>query len=212
MKSFDIGVKQAWLKEHGKHSLNEEEKYVKCWGVDDYRDDSPAERNIAQILRFLEAVKCQESVIDWGCGTGRASKKLYDAGYVVTMIDIAGNCLDSAVRDSLCDRFQFINHDLTKSIDIESEAGLCVDVMEHLPEDLVDVAIENIISSSKYTFFSIYTDHEAFSYHEDILEELHLCVRKHSWWASRLVNNGAKIEFFKNHGKYALFIVSVDSK
>ena len=74
---------------------------------------------------FLDHAKptAHSTVVDYGCGTGRAGKKLYEAGLDVTLLDFAYNALDKSVK-RLCkdnNRLRFVEHDLTEPTDFPSE-------------------------------------------------------------------------------------------
>ena len=173
---------------------DEEEKYVKCWNVPEYRKYAPGEHFVDM---FLEAAKTSggeipegATIIDYGCGTGRASKKLYEAGFDVTMVDFASNCLDEEIVELAKDnsRLRFVKHDLTKKCDFESDFGFCTDMMEHIPTEQVDLVLSNILLASKSVFFEISTQHDGFGIHPDIDDELHLTVENYHDWAQRLLD------------------------
>ncbi|MCP3681832.1 MAG: class I SAM-dependent methyltransferase [bacterium] len=164
----------------------EAEKYTKMWGYDSYRERSPGMRFLDLALRAL-APKVGESIIDLGCGTGRTSNKLSDMGYKVTALDIASNA---------CTEF---NGDFIESSiwSIPDEAGLfdygvCFDVMEHLPTEMVELSIECIAKHCKTVYFQIanFECHEG----DKIGESLHLTVKGADWWADILKKHFKKVD------------------
>ena len=177
---------------------DEKVKYVKCWGVDDYRKYSPGEGLVDD---FLEAAKPNkgDTVVDWGCGTGRASKRLYEAGLDVTMVDFAHNCLDDEVKALLEsdteDRIRFIEKDLAlDEVEIPSKYGFCTDVMEHIAPEDVDTVLDKIIKNSEHCFFQISTMPDHFGGHPDIAEDgekvhLHLTVWNYQAWLKKFVEH-----------------------
>jgi 2-polyprenyl-3-methyl-5-hydroxy-6-metoxy-1,4-benzoquinol methylase len=95
---------------------DEEMKYAKCWELPAYRNYAPGEHLVDMFLELVGEVEEGTTIIDFGCGTGRASKKLYEAGFDVTMLDFADNCLDPEIAELAKDnsRLRFVKHDLTK--------------------------------------------------------------------------------------------------
>lgn len=188
---------------------DEQKKYIKCWEVDDYRKVAPGERLVDL---FLETADPKEGVtiVDWGCGTGRASKKLYEAGLDVTMVDFAFNCLDDEVKalaeDN--DRMRFMEHDLNKRITLPSQYGFCTDVMEHIPEDEIDAVLDTILDNSRHVFFQISTSHDVMGNHPDIDEELHVSVHDYQYWIERFVGKKVIIHHSNDLPGAAIFYVT----
>ena len=162
----------------------EQQKYQEMWGRDDYRLIAPGEH---EALEFLNQAKPEkgESVIDFGCGTGRGARALQDAGLKVTAVDFADNCLDPDVT------VPFIQADLTQNIPVAAKYGFCTDVMEHLPPESVDLALKNVLNSAAKVFFHIscIEDRVGAAYGET----LHLSVHPYAWWKDALEKNGAKV-------------------
>ena len=77
-----------------------EEVYEKMWAVDGYRNRSPGEELVPYFLEWAGDIPSGSTIIDWGCGTGKASKLLYEQTDLdITMIDFAENCLDDDIRE-----------------------------------------------------------------------------------------------------------------
>lgn len=179
---------------------SEREKYVKVWKNPDYRVASPAERHMPQLVKIF-CPDVGESLIDWGCGTGRASYELWkQLGMDVTMVDIAYNALDQKVVEAArsSSRLRFITHDISESTDLTADYSLCCDVMEHLPPDQVDKTLDNIIGSSEHTLFVIAT------FEEHTQPDLHLSVHGYRWWLRKIcskpviVKQSAEYKYYKD--------------
>jgi SAM-dependent methyltransferase len=179
---MDDGVK---IEVHGKGLLpaiwsvppaSEQEKYSLMWMTDDYRVIAPGEHDVAQ---FLDVVKPDSSVIDFGCGTGRAAMALHEAGLSVLCIDFTDNC-----RDKACMGLEFLQWDLTNPIPAWAEFGFCTDVMEHIPTADVETVIRNIMASARRVFFKI-ARYDDLSGPALIGSPLHLTVQPHEWWLER---------------------------
>ena len=98
---------------------------------------------------FLEVVKPDGLILDFGCGTGRAALALHDAGHDVLLIDFADNC-----RDEEAAGLPFLEWDLTRELLPPRAVRLCCDVMEHIPPESVDTVIRNI-AGRRGCFFQI---------------------------------------------------------
>ena len=172
------------------------DKYRLLWLTDMYRAGSPAEQLIPIILHALEP---DSMVIDFGCGTGRASLELSKRGLPVFLIDFADNC-----RDEEAINLPFLEWDLTHPMPPSAEYGICCDVMEHIPEEDVRKVISNIMQSATKVFFSISTIHDICG--SMIHDDLHVTVKPHEWWREMLQNEGT-IEWEQQRREVSLFVV-----
>lgn len=166
-----------------KEVLDEAAKYEKMWGVSDYRKMSPGEEAAGM---FLDVVKPDGPIIDFGCGTGRGGLRLADNGHAVTLVDFASNCRDEAAK-----YLPFVQWDLTKPLEITAPYGYCTDVMEHVPTDDVETVIRNILDAANTTYFQISTIPDNFG--AVIGQSLHLTVQPHYWWREKFRTMGYKI-------------------
>jgi len=178
--------------------LTEQEKYQYMWQFDCYRDCAPGEH---MVDFFIQTFEPNGLIIDYGCGTGRSSVKLSEKGLNVLLVDFADNC-----RDEEALSLPFLKWDLKNKPPISSEYGYCTDVMEHLPTDLVEIVIRNIMDSSNKVFFQISTvnDHFGDALHTD----LHLTVKPYEWWRSQFISSGYEIEWSDDQDQAALFYVT----
>lgn len=122
--------------------MNEREKYERMWTSDDYRVTSPAEVVFADMQRQLPG---SGVLIDFGCGTGRATQMLQETGrFHVVGVDIAYNALDTALQG----KFPFVVSAIEKLPRglLHADFGVCVDVLEHLPRGELDTALNRIAS------------------------------------------------------------------
>lgn len=158
----------------------ERRKYEKMWTeVPNYRTNSPGEKLVNRFLELAQWEKGDE-LIDCGSGTGRAAKRLSDAGFDVTMLDITETATDPDIK------LPFIQ-DCLWSMD----AGLhfdwvyCTDVLEHIPTEHVDAVLDNLACMTGYgAFMQIALFPDGFG--ARIGQTLHLTVKPAEWWADKI--------------------------
>lgn len=161
--------------------LKEKSKYHLLWSTNAYRAISPGEHLVE---RFNDLIPARSTVIDFGCGTGRAGVALHKKGHKVTLLDFAENCRDAAALS-----LPFFECDLTTPISAKADYGFCTDVMEHIPSEDVNTVIKNIMKAcAKGVFFQISTVPDVGG--KLIGQQLHLSVRPHGWWRSKFERMG----------------------
>lgn len=180
------------------HDLSEKEKYQLMWQFDAYRNVSPGE-HIADF--YLNKFKPEGTIIDFGCGTGRAGIKFNAHGINTLLVDFTDNC-----RDSEAASIPFLQWDLTNKLPIEAVNGFCTDVMEHIPPDDVSTVIANIMNSADKVFFQISTIDDVMG--AAINEPLHLTVKPYEWWRIKFISSGYKVEWSDDQDQAALFYVT----
>jgi len=148
----------------------EKEKYEKTWGDKRYRICSPGELVISDFLRRNPE---RGTLVDFGCGTGRATKLLENEGFFVTGVDIASNALDTDI--------DFVEACLWETPFTAKWAYSC-DVLEHIPPEHVDAVLENMDTDNCY--LHIHLAEDKFGAH--IGEKLHLTIQPHEWWLDKL--------------------------
>lgn len=192
------------------------EVYERCYETKEYRRFSPGETLVPEFWRAAEPYKTQ-TVIDYGCGTGRASLQLARKGLNVTAVDFVDNSLDPEVKEAVGDKLEFLQADLTKPLPEDfptSMYGYCCDVLEHIPEEDVEQFVDNILAHSKHCFFQISCVKDHFGQHEHIKGDeeelqLHLTVHPYSWWLQRFAEKGAVVHMSKDNNSSCIFYVTI---
>lgn len=156
----------------------EQEKYAFIWQGEKYRKRSPGWDGREQAWRELGCQK-GESLIDYGCGTGRATAWFKRRGLAVTGVDIAPNALETDVP--------FVNASLWKLPDTlePHDYGFSCDVLEHLPTERVDQSLAAIAQRTrKATWLRIATRKDK-NGPKLIGRPLHLTVKSAEWWRQK---------------------------
>lgn len=156
----------------------ERDKYHRIWQFDEYRRGSPGEQFLAKTEK-IEADPKVKHVHDYGCGTGRALphlRRLFPNA-CITQFDFAENCRDEGYY---ADRF--VNACLWDMPDVAcAEFGICMDVIEHIPEEYVEDVLESLSKSCKRLLLQGSMVHDNWG-PTLIGEELHLTQRPWEWW------------------------------
>jgi 2-polyprenyl-3-methyl-5-hydroxy-6-metoxy-1,4-benzoquinol methylase len=159
------------------HTIESEKlKYHKAWTLAYDANSSCGVHHVDYFLQILN-IQPNQTVVDVGCGNGIATAKLHDRGLNATGIDF----VDVAWKQNL----PFINACVWELSDITFDYVFCTDVFEHLPEDKVDLAFDNIKRiATKGVYFAIATRPDEAG--KKINETLHLTVKPIEWWLPRL--------------------------
>ena len=160
---------------------SERVKYERVWDDSRYRTQTDG---LPAVFRAFRGMGCKpgETLIDWGCGTGRAAKLFADKGLQVTCFDIAANAMDSSIE------LPFVQGCLWEPPDgLEADYGFCADVLEHIPPDYIEASLSTIYWRSKIAaFIQVDTVRDISGALMEPPEVLHLCVRKKKWWQDQL--------------------------
>jgi len=189
----------------------EQKKYYKAWQVEQYRGYSPGEGLVPVFLDSYNPEDSEDiSIIDYGCGPGRAGLALSEAGLDVLMLDFVPNALDQAVEEQLGDGLRFLQRDLTQPLDVASEWGYCCDVCEHIPEEDIDKVLDNILSSSNSVFFQISNFTESYGDHPAVKEELHMNVQDYWYWLKKFAEHKGVVRRSNRLYGLSIYMVSRD--
>lgn len=165
-------------------------KYEQLWEkCPEYRNFSPAEVLAPSFCKRVSPAK-GERVIDFGCGVGRVAKLFLAHDLNVDLVDFAPNALDREIDlllQMVPERIAFWEASLWELPKELPQAvwGICCDVLEHIPEEMIEAVLEAMASRiQKCLFAGISLGKDRFG--EVIGEELHVTVKSREWWLERL--------------------------
>jgi len=178
-------------------------KYQRMWTeVPGYRTNSPGERLVDTFLSLAQWGKGDE-LIDCGSGTGRAAKKLSEAGLDVTMLDITPDATDPDIN------LPFVEACLWDMPDLLAwtiDWVYCCDVLEHIPTEHVDAVLDNLATMTGYgAFLQIALFNDGFG--QMIGETLHLTVKPTEWWMEK-INKRWEVKHQKDSGDGRLIVLT----
>lgn len=175
----------------------EQDKYEEMWAVEQYAAMSPGVEAIPFFLDMAglkgETLHPTPTLLDAGCGSGRASRALVDLGFDVAMADITDAGLDRTVADGI----PFVRTALWSDLSPVAYAhhgGLrfdyvyCCDVLEHVPTEAVMLVLHRLLDVGRLVFLSVSFVPDAFGVH--VGQTLHETVRPFVWWRDRLAMLG----------------------
>ena len=153
--------------------------YERLWDDSNYRVYSPGEEALPI---FHQLVHKKGTLVDIGCGTGRAGQALAERGFEVTLMDFASNAPEVDLpfrRGSIFGRWPG-----------DYDYGYCCDVMEHLEPDRVERALKAIFRHCRKVFFTIHFGPDNFG--ETVGHPLHLTQQCFVWWRD-LISRHARL-------------------
>ena len=168
----------AWHMLLPQSPITETEKYAAMWAIPDYRQWSPGEQVAAQCVEIAQ-ITAQQTVIDFGCGTGRGGWRVQQlTGCSVIQVDLIDTARDPGID------LPFICADLTDTLQgVKGDVGMCCDVMEHFPTADVEQAIINMMDTVQSCFFQISLISDSFG--QLIGQALHLTIKPADWWVEK---------------------------
>lgn len=160
-------------------SMVERDKYARVWNDERYRKSpSPGEASV-KVAIHMAAMTVGSSVIDYGCGDGRAVRQFVARGFQAMGVDIS----PCAYRpNEVGPTPLMMEASLWDLPPLRSDYSFCVDVMEHIPTDRVEDVLRGIVDRTrKGSFFQIamFPDHFGM---EIIDQHLHLTLWTKEQW------------------------------
>ncbi|NGX26488.1 MAG: hypothetical protein K940chlam6_00411 [Chlamydiae bacterium] len=171
---------------------SEKSKYDIIWrDHPSYRECSPGEAFATFFFDgFKGEIRAGQTIIDFGCGTARVAKDFLSKGLNITLVDISPYCLDEEIRHLLtlfANQLHFQQGCLWQLPESLKSAYwiYCCDVLEHIPEDFIDVCLEQMAKRTRYGgYFSICLQEDLAG--KRLGHPLHLTVKEKAWWERKI--------------------------
>ena len=128
-------------------------KFQNLWLDRRSRRTSPGEL-VAEMAMLRLGAAAGDTVICWGCGTGREMMTWHSHGIKTTGVDIAENCLDQGVRnhvESKGSTISFLRADMcawNECSRLRADFSFCADVLQYLPPEFIDDALGIVAGST----------------------------------------------------------------
>ncbi len=175
----------------------ERDRYDKVWQDRQYGMFSPGLRSIGRVLERLRSKP--RSVLFAGCGHGHAARLMQRLGFPVFCCDISEKALGF---DEL--RPVFVRAPLWslpyKAADFY--AVYCADVLEHIPERMIDDCIKELARvCEEQAFIQVSTIEDL----DNQGRPLHLTVKPAEWWLDKMTETFKAVEMVSNTSGEAFF-------
>ena len=176
----------------------ERDKYLRIWERDEYRRISPG---------MLEAERafwsCQmapgDRLVDFGAGTGRATRWFADRGLEVLAVDFVETALETDVP--------FVLGNLW-SLGAEvapADFAFCCDVLEHIPRPRVVETIATIRARTRRAaYLRIATRPDRMG--RLIGARLHMTVEPGTWWRQQVAAQFGEVDLVEDNGRDVILI------
>lgn len=168
---------------------NEQERYNAAWSTGDYKPMVGLyyARNLYKMNYFKDCKK----LLDVGCGTGAAVKYHREIGgidaYGIDFAEPAKETWKEIGVDKYCQVASAENIPYQSN---EFDMVTCTDVLEHIPEENVQKALDEMWRVGSKDFFFIIALEPARSKMPHDGSEPHICLKSPNWWVDTIGQAG----------------------
>ena len=174
----------------------ERDKYRRMWARPEYRVSSPGETAVA---KFASLVPREGTILDVGCGTGRAALVLEALGWDVAMNDLVWEAVDEEAK-----HIRFYEGPIHELTNMQFDWIYCVDMLEHVPPTLVETTLDAICDIACVgAFLQISCSPDGCG--ALIGETLHLTIRPPEWWYTQVTERW-RVRADLSYDNYAIFL------
>jgi hypothetical protein len=182
--------------------------YEDIWQQPAYHKHSPGQQAIPRFLRLLGMVqpRLPGSLIDFGCGTGRASLVLARHGFSVVATDQTDAGLEIMPVCEPGVELRFVRHCLWMPWrEPRADFGYCCDVMEHVPTELTGLSLARMRQACTVALYvEVSTEPDQMGVLAG--QPLHKTVKPFTWWRDLCAEVG-KVEYGIDLSGRAAFVV-----
>jgi SAM-dependent methyltransferase len=176
---------------------SERETYEAIWSLDAYAKHSPGETYLPVFLDLVGADR--GTLLDAGCGTGRASVTLQQAGFDVVLADLTDEGLCEVARS-----LPFHEACLWRDLSLVARGfghpgrtrldyAYCCDVLEHIPPQFTMLVIDQLLRvTSRGVFLSVSLVPDHFGVW--LGKPLHQTVQPFTWWRDGIASLGELVD------------------
>lgn len=152
--------------------------------------DGKATHNKLSVISDIVKKHNAKSILDFGCGKAmhHIKEKIYDEMGIEEV----------SLYDPAIEQFKILSDKIHDGV-------ICVDVMEHIPEENVDHTISLALSRvTKFAYFAISCNKA-----KDRLSDgsnAHVTIRSPSWWIDKFKNKNVNVYLEFSHNKTNTFV------
>lgn len=151
--------------------VTEVEKYQECYRLPNYR---MGHGRLGHVLQRVGEIQKGDTYLDVGCGRAEIVKHLRTKRVEAFGVDFVPELVDEWISTADITALPFED----RSFDFVG----CFDVVEHLPEEQVDAALDELIRVTDRVLFI--TTNDKRSHLGDL--ELHLTRKPVEWWQAKI--------------------------
>jgi 2-polyprenyl-3-methyl-5-hydroxy-6-metoxy-1,4-benzoquinol methylase len=186
----------------------EQEKYETVWTeIPAYGNYSPAMQIVGKAIDLCKEMKAK-TLLDAGCGVGRATAAFIDAGLTAVGVDITLKAVDHEIHEKYMGNF--IQSSLWElPVDWPPfDCVFCVDVMEHIPPERICMTLANLRRVLRgFALFNIALFKDGFG--KSIGTPLHLSLFPVNEWEEMLKEHFPDTKRLEESVSYVTFICKV---
>lgn len=167
-------------------AATETRRYELVWdSLPTYGDHSPGMLVLPMFLDLVGTTALPASVVDLGCGSGRVGVALSAQGFDVTLADLTPQGLSPEAK-ALPFKTVCVWHGLRRQLGVSYlDYVFCVDVLEHVPEALTMLAVDQMLRVAEGgVFLGVALVPDEFGV--QVGETLHQTVKRFVWWRDML--------------------------
>lgn len=163
--------------------LYNEDYYRNCLGPDPYAFREPWVSFFDHVAERLTRLFQPESVLDAGCAIGLLVDAFQKQDVYAMGVDVSHYATEQASLQGVMGCYQGSLEDLSRFPRVDLLT--CIEVLEHIPEELEEKVIQQLCSKTDRIVFS--------STSTDFTEKTHVNVREQEHWVEKFRENGFEL-------------------